>query len=480
MSITLSWRDLAALSPLLTLLLGSLMLLLGEAFASLSAKRFFYPFTFIILLVALGLAIEAPASDHPILTAWLRFDNLARLFTLFFLVIGLGTVSLASHFFRRFKASQGEYYFFLLSALFGLLLIGSAADFLTLFLGFETLSIALYILCSYMKSWKISHESSLKYFLLGSLAAAFLLYGIALIYGAVGTTRFDQLLPAYRQLSSSSSSTLFLTGILFVTIGLSFKAAIIPFHTWAPDVYDGAPTPVTAFMAIGTKVGAFAAFIRVFFDALPLFNATWSQGLSLLIYPTLLYANFVALKQNHLRRFFAYSSISHSGFLLIGVVVGTSEALSALLFYLVIYAIATFGCFAVLISLDKRREGLRLEDLKGLYYRAPLHSFIFTICLLTLAGIPPTVGFFTKFYLFKLALQADYFALVVVALLTTILSAYYYLRLITLILSKQHSHRQESTIELEKPFISLPAIGIIATITLLILSFYPALLLNYF
>lgn len=473
MDITLSLTDFAALSPLLILLGAALVLLLVESFAPVAAKNLSFPIAIAGILAAMAASYFAPASHSQLLTPWLRFDSLARLFTIFFLIIGLGSALLASSFFQRFDASHGEYYFLLMSALFGLILIGAAADFLTIFLGIETLSLSLYILCSYMKSWEISREAALKYFLMGALAAAFLLYGIALIYGAVGTTRLDALLGGYNALSLTQDKALFIGGIALVTLGLAFEAAIVPFHVWAPDVYCGAPTPVTAFMAVGTKVGAFAAFIRVFFDALPQFNPLWNEGISLLAYPTLIYANAVAIRQVQLRRFFAYSGISHAGFMLIPLAAGTPDALPALLFYMAVYAIATLGCFAVLAFLDKDSEGVMLHDLNGLFQRSPLLSGIFALCLLTLAGIPPTAGFFAKFYIFKVAFEAGYYALVIVGLLTTILSAYYYLRIIAIMLAKAP---EEET----APQITWPAgiVGLISFTAILIISCYPLSLLD--
>lgn len=460
--------DFAAISPLLIILVTSLGLLLVESFAEKNAQFFSVYLALAGIGAALIAAVWFPASENPLLTPWLHFDSLARMFTIFFLTIGLGATLLASAFFKKFEASHGEYFFLLLSALFGLILIGASADFLTLFLGIETLSISLYILCGYMKKWTFSHEAAIKYFLMGSLAAAFLLYGIALIYGATGTTRLDALLSAYKSLQGPEL-TLFLSGIALVTLALAFEAAIVPFQVWAPDVYDGAPTPVTAFMAVGTKVGAFAAFVRVFFDALPQFNPLWNEAIAMLAYPTLIYANYVALRQTQLRRFFAYSGISHAGFLLIPVAAGTPEALSALLFYLVVYALATLGSFAVLAFLDERSDGVMFSDLKGLFRRSPWLAAFFAFCLLTLAGIPPTAGFFAKFFIFKVAFQSGFYALVIVGLLTTILSAYYYLRIIAIMLA-------ESSEELETSKKMWPAVvvGFVAIAGLLVLSIYPA------
>lgn len=473
MNLTLSLVDFAALSPLLILLVGAMGLLLFDAFAEKASKQYSFSLAIAILVIATAAALWAPVSKNALLTDWLRFDAFSQFFTLLFLSVGLSAVLLSYSFFQNFDPHRGEYFFLLFSALFGLILIAAAADFLTLFLGLETLSISLYVLCGYMKKWGISNEASIKYFLMGSIAAAFLLYGIALIYGAVGTTRFEGLLAAYRGLQSTPDQTLFLTGIALVTLGLAFKAAIVPFHLWAPDVYDGAPTPITAFMAVGTKAGAFAAFARLFLIVLPQFDAVWNQGIALLVYPTLIYANIVAMQQVQLRRFFAYSGISHAGFMLIPLAAGTPDALQALEFYLVVYALATLGSFAVLAFLDKRTEGVMFNDLYGLFKRAPLLAVCLTICLLTLAGIPPTAGFFAKFYLFKVAFQGRYYGLVIVGLLTAVLSAYYYLRIVALMFSEEPS-------EAEAPSHVWPAavVGAISLGLIILLSCYPSPLLT--
>lgn len=472
MNASLTFVDYAALSPLLIMLLASLVLLLLESFSVKWAKHASLPFTLIILIGAFIAAYFAPESSNGLLTSWLRFDPTARFFNLFFIGIAIAATLLAHAFFQRFDATRGEYYFLLVSSLFGLLLIGMSADFLTLFLGIETLSIAQYVLCAYMKKWDLSREAALKYFLMGAMAAAFLLYGIALVYGATGTTSFKGLV-AHDHALSSSRQALFYSGVALVTLGLAFKAALVPFHTWAPDAYDGAPTPVTAWMAAGTKVGAFAAFARVFLIALPHFLPIWKEAMACLAILTLIYANIVALRQIQLRRFFAYSGISHAGFLLIPMVAGTHDALLALLFYLVVYTIATLGSFAVLACLDHESKGVFMKDLQGLFHRSPYLAGLLALCLLTLAGIPPTVGFLAKFYVLKIAFQAGYYALVVVGLLTAILSAFYYVRIISIMFAE--APREEA-----HAHPSWPAyiVGCVAFFALLVFSCYPQPLLD--
>jgi NADH-quinone oxidoreductase subunit N len=473
---TLTWIDFAAISPFLILIIGALLLLLLESFTSAASRKYSLFVTLVTLGVAIFAAFYTSRSENPLLTSWIRFDAVAHLFNLFFLSIGIAAALLTEPFFQRFEesfeVSRGEYFFLLLSSLFGLLLIASAADFLILFLGIETLSISLYILCAYIKKWEPSSESALKYFLMGSIAAAFLLYGVALIYGAIGTTRFDALMPSYQALTTHFEKTLFFGGIAFVTLGLAFEAALVPFHLWAPDVYDGAPTPVTALMAVGTKAGAFAALAILFFGALPHFYPLWNTSVALLAYPTLIYANIVAIRQVQIRRFFAYSGIAHAGFLLIPLAVGTPAAFPALIFYLVIYVIATLGAFAVISCIDERSQGVFLYDLRGLFKRNPALAAILTLCLLTLGGIPPTAGFFAKFYLFKLAFEAGYVGLVIVGLLTTILSAFYYVRIIAVMFADA----PENTASHIPFFWSATLVGLFSTVTLIALSCYPKII----
>lgn len=468
MNAPFQFSDFAALSPCLILIAAALGILLAETFVPHIAKKMGGYFSIAGFSLALLAALSAPASDHPLVTPWLSFDSTSRFFTFLFLLIAIASSCLSASFFQRFEASKGEYHFLLISAVFGLLLVGAAADFLTLFLGLETLSIALYVMCGYMKRWESSSESAIKYFLTGAVASAFLLYGIALLYGAVGTTQLTSLLAQYQGLSGSSGRYLFLGGIAMITVGFAFKAALFPFHAWAPDVYDGAPTPVTAFMAVGAKAGAFAAFARVFLIALPQFNPVWNQAIAWLAIASMGYANIVALRQLQLRRFFAYSSISHAGFLLIPLIADHPLSLPSLEFYLVVYSAATLGAFSLLALLDHQSEGVCLTDLNGLFRRSPGVAALMTFFLLTLAGVPPTAGFFAKFYLLKGAFESGYAFLVVIALLTTIFSIFYYLRIVSIMFSGQSLGSNETAI-------SWPAslVAVVSCVVIILLSLYP-------
>ena len=470
---SLTVTDLLAISPILILLLGTLTLLMLESFLSELMRKISAPLTIAFLLLALVAAWVSPISHNPLLTDWLRFDSLATFFTTFFLLTGIGSTLLAASFFNvnRPETTFGEYYFLLLAATVGLILIGMSADFLTLFIGLETLSVALYILCGYMKKWSLSHEAAMKYFLLGALAAALLLYGIAFVYGAIGTTNFADLLPGYQKLGAGIPETLFFTGIAFITVGIAFKAAIVPFHSWAPDVYSGSPTPVTAFMSVGTKIGAFAALSIVFLLFLPRFHPLWNEGIVLLAYPTMVFANIVAIRQTQLRRFFAYSGISHSGFLLFAFAAGTPEVIPSVLFYLTVYALATFGAFAVISLLDKDSGGATISDCTGLFHRSPLLASLLILSLLTLAGLPPTVGFIAKFFLFKIAFEAGYYGLVVVGLLMTILSIFYYTRIAAVMFAQP----SELSVTPQRSWAGI-TLGVVTAVAIVSLSLFPSLL----
>lgn len=460
MESTFGLNELYPIAPLLVLLIGSLIVLLADCFASVS-KSVLFAITIASFVIAMLFFWHRPETLHPLLSPWLNFDPISRFFTWFFLAIGLSSTLLSYPFFSRFQSPPAEYFFLTLAATVGLILIGQAADFLTLFIGLETLSVALYVLCGYMKKSDDSRESAMKYFLLGALGAAFLVYGIAFYYGSAGHTALKPFM--------GELSLYMLLGLGLITVGLAFKAALVPFHTWAPDVYDGAPTATVAFMAVGTKAGAFAALSLVFLLGL---SSRWNEALSFIAYPTLIYSNYVAMKQTQLRRFFAYSGISHAGFLLIPLIAATPESLPALFFYLVIYAIATLGAFVILGLLDDKPEGVLLSDLKGLFKRAPFLATLFTLCLLTLAGIPPTAGFFAKFFVLKVAFDGGYISLVIVGLLVAILAAYYYLRII-MTMFQEPDHK--TSIAIPWPQLLL---GLTAFILLIALSIYPSLLVN--
>ncbi|CDR33445.1 NADH-quinone oxidoreductase subunit N [Criblamydia sequanensis] len=470
-------NDILALSPLLILLGFGLLLLLLECFYSKETKKYGFLVASLAFILALFFSMTPEKPLGEFLSPWIKSDRLGHLFTLLFLSIGFFVTLISASFFSENETdcdvTQGEYYFLLLSAIAGLILISISADFLTLFLGFETFSLALYVLTAYIKKWKVSHEASFKYFIMGAFASGILLYGIAFVYGGIGNTAFDGMEKALDTITVASNKTLFLTGLIFITVGLCFKAAIVPFHAWAPDVYEGASIPVTAFMAVGAKAGAFAAFARIFLSSLPNLDERFNQMLVYLAIATLIYASFVMLRQFQFRRFFAYSGISHAAFLLIPIAASDSDSLLTLLFYLVVYSLATIGVFGVAAMIQKKGEGFNLNNLKGLFHRSPFLASLLAICLLTLAGIPPTAGFFAKFFVFKEAFQKGYYIFVTVGLLTSILSAYYYLKIMSTLFTRSFEEGTSLKVSLPSTLASL-----LSFVLIVIISLFPITLIS--
>ena len=324
---------------------------------------------------------------------------------------------------------QGEYYALMLLATVGMMIMAAAISFLTVFLGIEMLSLALYILCGFVARRTTSQEAGMKYFLLSSFASAFLLYGIAMTYGATGNTSFTGIM---KYLSAhTSSTTLLLIGMGLLIVGFAFKVSAVPFQAWTPDVYEGAPAPVTAFMSVGTKAAALIAFARVFDVALLPVKSTWEPVIWAITILTIVGGNVLALAQNNVKRLLSYSSIAHAGYLLIGIVVGGTIGLSAILFYLLCYTFLNLGAFGVVTILENAdNSGNSLNEIRGLWYRQPVLAGILALFMLALAGFPPMAGFAAKYYLFYAALQGGHPELLIIGVLASVLGMYYYLRVI--------------------------------------------------
>ncbi|WP_052664439.1 NADH-quinone oxidoreductase subunit N [Nitriliruptor alkaliphilus] len=316
----------------------------------------------------------------------------------------------------------------LLLSVVGMAALGTANDLITLFVALEVLSIALYILCGLARRDRRSQEASLKYFILGAVASAILLYGMALIYTATGSID----LPTIGRTLGLVTTTPVLAalGLALVTVGVGFKVALAPFHLWTPDVYQGAPTNVTAFMAAATKAAGFAAILRLYLVAFPSLEAMWVPALSVLAAITMLYGAYVAVVQHDLKRMLAYSSITHAGYTTIGVVSLSDAGLSATLWYLLTYAVATIGAFGCVIALERRRRGeVTLADLRGLGRSSPALAGILSVCLLSLAGVPATAGFVGKIAIFEAGVNAGLTWLVVVGVISSVIAAFFYLRI---------------------------------------------------
>ena len=382
------------------------------------------------LLVAGGAAVVLWLGDGPRagFHETVRGDAYALFFTLLICAGSLLTLLMSIDFLRDHALPAGEYYALVLLSTCGMIFLAAANDLIVVFLALEIMSVAVYVLAGLARREVRSTEAALKYFLLGAFATGFLLYGIAFFYGATGSTRLDVIAQAIARDGLRPFTAL---GIALVLVGFGFKVALIPFHVWTPDVYEGAPTAVTAFMAVGVKAAAFAAFARVFVAALGGVAPTWSGLLALLAALTMTVGNVTAVLQRSVKRMLAYSSIAHAGYALVGLVVATSPTRyggAALCFYLAVYAFMTLGAFAVVIALGRRGEPNEdLADWAGVGFRHPVLGLSMGVFMLSLAGIPPTAGFAGKFYLFSAAIDAGWTSLAVIGLLNSLVSVYYYL-----------------------------------------------------
>jgi NADH-quinone oxidoreductase subunit N len=392
-------------------------------------------------------------------------DHYAHFLNGIFLLTALITVLISVNYLTKANIEHGEYYYLMLFSVSGMMLMAMANDLILVFLALELLSIPLYVLSALARPRIESEESGMKYFLLGAFSSGFLVFGIALIYGATGSTS----LPAVvAQLNEPGAMAL--SGAALVLVGLSFKVAVVPFHMWTPDVYEGAPTTVTAFMSVGAKVAGFAAMMRIFIFALPEMSAIYAPSLAVISALTLILGNVVALVQKNVKRMLAYSSIAHAGYILIGVAAGGAQGVSSALYYMLAYLFTNLGAFAVVVAVERREgQGVELDDYKGLARRNLPLALALAYFMLSLTGIPPSGGFVGKFFVFGAALQADLAWLAIVGVVTSVVSAYFYLRLVYL------SFMFDS--EREEAVVAQPALNVALGITVLatlILGLAPA------
>ncbi|HEV8437570.1 MAG TPA: NADH-quinone oxidoreductase subunit N [Methylomirabilota bacterium] len=378
------------------------------------------------IVAALLLAIWLWGEDSAGFRGMVILDSYALFFHL---VIGYAAglvILLSMDYLERQGLESGEYYALVLFSTVGMMLMASAGDLITIFLSLELMSLSLYVLTGYFRSRLISGEASMKYFLLGAFASSFLLYGVALIYGATQTTNLDRLAAV-----TGPRDLLLVVGFGLVLVGLGFKISSVPFHMWAPDAYEGAPTSVAVLIATGSKAAAFAALVRLLFTAFRAAQPDWALLLWGGAVLTMTVGNVVALAQSNLKRMLAYSSVAHVGYMLVGVVAGGSTGTGAVLFYLLVYTFMTAGAFGVILLLERGgREAVDLGDYAGLALRHPVMALALSGFLLSLVGIPPLAGFVGKFYLFGAAVRSGYVWLAVIGVLNSAVAAYYYLRLI--------------------------------------------------
>jgi len=355
-------------------------------------------------------------------------DNYSLFFKTIFLITAGLTLLMSIRFLKVEGFEHGEYYILLLFATMGMMLMASAADLIIVFLGLETFSLAVYVLAGFFRTNLKSNESALKYFLLGSFSTGFLLYGIALIYGATGTTNLKGIYEFIRQ-TTFFTDPLLLAGMGLLIVGFGFKVASVPFHMWTPDVYEGAPTSVTAFMSVGPKAAGFAAFLRVFLYSLSSLQTDWVWVLWVLAVLTMTLGNLVAIAQKNIKRMLAYSSIAHAGYILVAMVAASELGTASILYYLLAYAFMNLGAFGVVILYGRKgEENILISDYSGMASKYPALAVAMSVFMFSLAGIPPTAGFVGKFYIFSAAIKAGYIGLAIIGVLNSALSVYFYLR----------------------------------------------------
>jgi NADH-quinone oxidoreductase subunit N len=465
--------DFMSLMPVAILAVGALVLMLSEAFLTSARRGYQAWLTVVFAAIAGATAALTPPGGY-----LFGGQAVADGFSVFVTVVvcaGLALSALVSAGWLQARDSErGEYYALAMFSAAGMCLLGMATDLLVAFIAIEVMSLSTYALAAYIRRGQRPTEAAFKYFLLGAFSSALLLYGAALVYGATGTLLFSALR------SAPGGSPIFLAGIALVVVGVAFKVAAVPFHAWTPDVYEGAPTPVTAFMAAGVKTAAFALLARVFLSTMaggaslaPTALASVVTGLALL---TMFFGNLLALPQRSVKRMLAYSSIAHAGYLLVGVlaasVAGAREkALSGILFYLASYTASAIGAFGVIGVIERRARGdlepveaWDLDRFAGLAKRRPGLAFVMTLFLLSMAGVPPTAGFIGKLYVFQAAVGAELYGLAIFGILTSAMGAYYYLRVVVYMYMKPAEGAEEA---ISHPALSLAlAVSALAVVVL--------------
>jgi len=441
----------AAFLPLLAVVAGALVVLLLEVFLRKEKRDYLGFVSLTFLAAAAALAVLSWNKGLKYFQGMLSLDNLALCLTLFFCLAGAFVILLSLKYIRQQEANHGEIFALLLLALSGLMIMTSSSDLLVIFLGLEVLSVSSYALAGLRRRDGKSGEAALKYFLLGSFASAFLVLGLAFVFGASHSTFLPEIIVHMR--TAAAPSVMGIAGLALVLVGIAFKVAVVPFHMWTPDVYEGAPTPVTAFFSVGPKAAGFIVLLRLFLNfwgadqsGSLFFWALWT--ISVL---TMIVGNLAALRQTNVKRILAYSSIAHAGYLLVAIL---ARDYSSLVFYLAAYLFMNIGAFAALIGLSKTgTEYLELDDFAGIGFRYPWIGGTMSIFLLSLAGFPPTAGFLAKFYVFSAAVRAGHISLAVIGVLASLVSVFYYLRVVVSMYMREPG--REVDIEVDNPALFL-------------------------
>ena len=455
--------------PELVLTTGALVVLIADVLLS-KANRGGLGW---VTLIAIGatLASLAPFTSTHVEVAHglLAVDRFALFFKIVFLVAAAITVLISMRYLEVEGAAPGEYYFLILCATLGMMIMAGGIDLITIFIGLETMAVSFYILAGFIKPSQRSNEAAVKYFLLGAFSLGILLYGMSLMYGLSGTTNLRVMAPLF---TGQERDPRLVLAVILVVAGVGFKIAAVPFHMWAPDVYEGAPTPITSFLSVGSKAASFAMLLRIFLEGLPAMSADWQLLFEVLAIVTMTVGNVAAVTQTNLKRMLAYSSVAHAGYVLIGIVAAASidpavrtRGITATLIYLLIYSFMQLGAFAVVVLLRRQDVvGDELKDFSGLHLRHPFAAFAMLLFMLSLGGIPPTAGFMGKFWLFGAAIDAGYVWLAVIGVLNSAISLYYYVRVVVFMYLKQEMIGSEP--QMSGPLAVALGVAVIATLAL--------------
>ena len=467
----LSTSDFYYILPELVLTGGALLVLIADVALPREHRAALAWLTLAAIGATLASLVPFTSTHVEVAHGLLAVDRFALFFKIVVLVAAAITVLMSVRYLAIEGASPGEYYFLILCATLGMMVMAGGIDLITIFIGLETMAVSFYILAGFIKPSQRSNEAAVKYFLLGAFSLGILLYGMSLMYGLSGTTNLRVMATSFDTMTKDPRLVL---AVILVVAGVGFKIAAVPFHMWAPDVYEGAPTPVTAFLSVGSKAASFAMLIRIFWEGLPSMSTDWRLLFWVLSIATMTIGNVAAVTQTNIKRMLAYSSIAHAGYVLMGIVAGTTRGITATLVYLLIYSFMQLGAFAVVIVLRRADVvGDELKDFSGLAFRNPFAAFAMLLFMLSLGGIPPTAGFMGKFWLFSAAIDAHYYWLALIGVLNSAVSLYYYIRIVVFMYLKKETLGSEPT---TSPTLAVAlAVAVAAT---LVLGVYPRLLFD--
>src|SRR3954469_5413321 len=425
--------ELAPAAPEIFLAISALVLLMLGVFRGDGDTRLISYLTVGVLLVAVVLVLTGAGTRQVTFSNLFIMDSFGAFMKVLVLLGSALSVLISIHYLEREQMKRIEFPVLMLLATVGMLMMVSANDLISLYVGLELQSLALYVIAAFRRDFAKSSEAGLKYFVLGALSSGMLLYGASLVYGFAGTTNFTMLASQFanHSLGGGHTGVGLIVGLTFVAAGLAFKISAVPFHMWTPDVYEGAPTPVTAFFAVAPKVAAVALFVRLLIEPFGTMVEEWRQIIYFTALASMVLGSFAAIGQTNIKRLMAYSSIGHMGFALVGLAAGTVEGAQGVLVYIAIYVAMTLGSFAVIITMKRNGQPVeQISDFAGLSRTNPLLAFFFAMLLFSLAGIPPLAGFFAKWYVFVAAIKAGLFTLAVIGVLTSVVGAFYYLTII--------------------------------------------------